>query len=56
MNTCMRKISLVLLLGTCVFGLGACNTMRGLGKDTEEAGEKNQDEAEEHGAEEHPQQ
>ncbi|MFN7213835.1 MAG: entericidin A/B family lipoprotein [Lysobacteraceae bacterium] len=28
--------------------LGACNTMRGVGKDTEAVGEKIQDEAEQH--------
>jgi predicted small secreted protein len=28
--------------------LGACNTMRGVGKDTEAVGDKIQDEAEEH--------
>ena len=30
------------------FSLGACNTMSGLGKDTQKAGEKLEDEAERH--------
>jgi predicted small secreted protein len=32
--------------------LGACNTMRGVGKDTEAVGDKIQDEAEQHMADE----
>jgi predicted small secreted protein len=56
MNPFSRKTSLLLLLGTFAFGLSACNTIRGLGKDTEKAGEEIQDEAKKHGAEEQPQQ
>lgn len=49
MNNPNRKLSLLMFVGLLAFGLSACNTMRGLGKDTEEAGEKIQEEAEEHG-------
>ena len=35
-------------LGTATLMLGACNTMRGVGKDTEAVGDKIQDEAEQH--------
>jgi predicted small secreted protein len=41
----------VLLIGTALIAmlvLGACNTMRGVGKDTEAVGDKIQDEAEQH--------
>jgi predicted small secreted protein len=38
----MRTIALVLAF---VFGLAACNTMAGLGKDIERTGEKIQDKA-----------
>ena len=39
---------LVLLLGAFAFGVSACNTVHGIGKDTEKAGEKIQKEADEH--------
>ena len=48
MNTTIRRILVVLLIGTFSLSLAACNTMRGVGKDTEKAGEKIQEEAEEH--------
>ena len=48
MNTHVRKMLVSLLIVGFGLGLGACNTMRGLGKDTEVAGEKIQDEAERH--------
>ena len=41
----------VLLMGTAFIAmlvLSACNTMRGVGKDTEAVGDKIQDEAEQH--------
>lgn len=38
----------LLLLGILTFSITACNTMHGLGKDTEVVGEKIQDEADEH--------
>jgi predicted small secreted protein len=41
----VRKLSILLLIGT-VLGLSACNTMRGVGEDTEAAGEKIQEVAE----------
>ncbi len=37
-------VTLLLALGTALIGTG-CNTMKGLGKDTERAGEKIQDKA-----------
>lgn len=48
MNNYFRKILVVLLIGGYAVGLCACNTMRGVGKDTEEAGEKIQEEADRH--------
>jgi predicted small secreted protein len=33
----MKRVGLIILLA--VFGLSACNTMQGLGKDVEKAGE-----------------
>ncbi len=42
---------LVLLLATLMFGsisLTACNTMQGAGRDVEKAGQKVQEEAQEH--------
>jgi predicted small secreted protein len=36
------------LLGAFSFGLSACNTVQGVGKDTEKAGQKIQKEANEH--------
>ena len=52
MNISARKTTTFLMLGLLALNLTACNTMRGLGKDTEDAGEKIQEEAEEHGADE----
>lgn len=48
MNTPFRKTMLLLLAAAFAFGLGACNTMKGVGKDTERAGEKIQAEADQH--------
>jgi predicted small secreted protein len=41
----LRRISLLLLVAAFAFSTTACNTMKGLGKDTEKAGEKIQKEA-----------
>ena len=41
----MKKILIVLAVGTMVFTLSACETMKGLGKDVEDAGEWVQDKA-----------
>lgn len=54
MNTHVRKMLVSLLILGFGLGLGACNTMRGLGKDTEVAGEKIQEEAERHIDEDKP--
>ena len=35
----MKKIMIVLVMGMMVFTLSACETMKGLGKDVEDAGE-----------------
>lgn len=40
-----RKIAMLALVATFAFSTVACNTMKGLGKDTEKAGEKIQEEA-----------
>ena len=45
MNSNFRKIALLLLVAAFAFSTSACNTMNGLGKDTEKAGEKIQKEA-----------
>jgi len=45
MNMNFRKIALLLLVAAFAFSTTACNTMKGLGKDTEKAGEKIQKEA-----------
>lgn len=43
-----RKILMIGLALAATLMLGACNTMRGVGKDTEAVGDKIQDEAEQH--------
>jgi predicted small secreted protein len=48
MNTQLRKTLTVLLIGGFVLNLVACNTMKGVGKDTEVAGEVIQKEADRH--------
>jgi entericidin A len=48
MKNTIQKISTALLLGAFVMGLTACNTMAGVGKDTQKAGEKIEKEAERH--------
>lgn len=44
----VRKLSTVLLFGAFALSMSACNTMRGLGEDTEVAGDKIQKEADRH--------
>jgi predicted small secreted protein len=46
MNIDTRKLMLVLLVGTMALGVTACNTMSGVGKDAQRAGEKIEKEAE----------
>jgi predicted small secreted protein len=41
----MKNIWLVLAIGLMVFSLSACETMKGLGKDVEDAGEWVQEKA-----------
>jgi predicted small secreted protein len=43
-----RTTLLVVLTLLATLSLGACNTMRGVGKDTEAVGKSIQDEAEQH--------
>ncbi|MFN7520097.1 MAG: entericidin A/B family lipoprotein [Lysobacteraceae bacterium] len=43
-----RNVVLIGMALIAMLVLGACNTMRGVGKDTEAVGEKIQDEAEQH--------
>jgi predicted small secreted protein len=44
----LRTFATLLLIATFSLGLSACNTMSGLGKDTQKAGEKVEKEAERH--------
>ena len=46
MHSNTRKICYTILLGAFVLSLTACNTMAGVGKDTQAAGEKIEKEAE----------
>ena len=48
MNAKARKIAYLILLAATIFGATACNTMHGVGKDTEKAGQKIEKEADEH--------
>ncbi len=48
MNINVPKLLPVLLAGAFALSLSACNTMKGLGEDTEVAGEKLQKEADSH--------
>jgi predicted small secreted protein len=45
MHIQFRKIAALMLVTAFAFSTTACNTMKGLGKDTEKAGEKIQKEA-----------
>ncbi len=47
-----RNVLMIGLALAATLMLGACNTMRGVGKDTEAVGDKIQDEAEQHMADE----
>ena len=44
----LRNLLMIGLALVATLALGGCNTMRGVGKDTEAVGDKIQDEAEEH--------
>jgi len=48
MKNIIRNVSVTLLLGAFVMGMTACNTMAGVGKDTQKAGEKIEKEADRH--------
>lgn len=48
MKSTIQKISALLLLSAFVLTGTACNTMAGVGKDTQKAGEKIEKEAERH--------
>jgi len=47
MNTIRRSFTMILLAGAITLGLSACNTFRGIGKDTQVVGEKIEDKADE---------
>lgn len=47
MNTITRSFTLLMLAAAITLGLSACNTFRGIGKDTQAVGEKIEDKAEE---------
>lgn len=47
MNTISRSLTLLALAAAIALSLGACNTFRGIGKDTERVGEKIQEKADE---------
>ncbi len=46
MNREIRKLIVLLVIGAFAFGATACNTMSGVGKDTQRAGKKIEKEAE----------
>ena len=48
MNTNARKTAVVLSVFVFALGLSACNTIKGVGKDTQKAGEKIEAEADQH--------
>lgn len=54
MNNISRSISLLCLVAAITLGLSACNTFRGIGKDTQVVGEKIEDKAEEKQNEQQP--
>ncbi len=41
----MKRIVMMMLMGMMILGLSACETMKGLGKDVEDAGEWVQEKA-----------
>ncbi len=45
MNSTLRKLGFLAILGWTVGGLAACNTVEGAGKDVEAAGEEIQEAA-----------
>lgn len=47
MNNISRSFTLLLLAASITLGLSACNTFRGIGKDTQAVGEKIEDKADE---------
>jgi predicted small secreted protein len=48
MNSAIRKASIVIAVAALVCSVSACNTMKGLGKDTTVVGEKIENEADRH--------
>lgn len=48
MKSATQKIIVSLVIGAFVVSLSACNTVKGVGKDTERAGEIIQKEADQH--------
>jgi predicted small secreted protein len=54
MNTIKRSFTLLMLAAAITLGLSACNTFRGIGKDTQAVGEKIEDKADEKQHEDQP--
>lgn len=48
MNTSIRRTACLLVLAAFAAGLGGCNTMRGVGRDTAVVGDKIEKEADRH--------
>jgi predicted small secreted protein len=48
MNKYFMKIAVVLLLGAFMLNISGCNTVNGVGRDMQKAGEEIQEEADEH--------
>ena len=48
MNKYSLRIFVLVLLGAFVMNISACNTMSGVGKDVQKAGDEIQEEADEH--------
>jgi predicted small secreted protein len=48
MNTYFSRFSVLILLCAFAFSISACNTMHGVGKDIQKAGDEIQEEADEH--------
>jgi len=48
MNKYFQRIGIIVLLGAFMLSIAGCNTVKGVGKDMQKAGEEIQEEADEH--------
>lgn len=48
MNKFFLRLSALVILGAFMLNISACNTMHGVGKDVQKAGDEIQEEADEH--------